>query len=320
MTTLVTGCSGFIGFHVTYALLSAGHRIIGVDNLNRYYDPTLKEHRLALLKESTGFTFHRLDIADRGKMHDLAKLYPDIDYVVHLAAQAGVRYSLEEPYTYIDSNITGQLCVLELCRHLPGLRHLVYASSSSVYGHNEKVPFSETDRVDAPASLYAVTKRAGELMAENYSRLFSFPATGLRFFTVYGPWGRPDMAYFIFTRALLEGTALTLTHGGQQERDFTYIDDIVAGVMSALERPPKRHALYNLGNHHCISLRKLLSTLETLTGRQAVIKEAPLPAGDVPRTFADITRASQQLGYHPRTSLEEGLPHFLNWYREYYRV
>lgn len=321
MTILITGAAGFIGFHVCRALRIQGESVIGIDNLNAYYDPVLKKARLAALEQDTGknpFLFYRMDIADRGRMQDLARLHPDIDVVIHLAAQPGVRYALKEPFSYVESNVFGQLSVLELCRQLTHLKHLIYASSSSVYGGNTKLPFSENDRVDHPVSLYAATKKAGELMADTYTHLFSIPATGLRFFTVYGPWGRPDMAYYLFTKALFEGAPITLYEKGELKRDFTYIDDIVAGVLASVARPPAGHTIYNLGNHRSEPVKKLVALLEEATGRKAFFKEEPLPPGDMRETFADITRAARHLGFSPRTALEEGIPKFVAWYQQYY--
>jgi UDP-glucuronate 4-epimerase len=326
MPVLVTGAAGFIGFGVAGALLARGETVIGVDNLNAYYDVRLKQARLERLEATPGFRFHRLDIADRGRLEALAGDEPGIDRIVHLAAQAGVRHSLEHPQDYIDANITGHLAVLELGRRLPGFRHLVYASSSSVYGGNDKLPFSVEDRVDRPLSIYGATKRADELMSHCYSHLFGLPATGLRFFTVYGPWGRPDMAMFIFTRAVLEGRPITLFNDGEMQRDFTYVDDIVAGVVAALDRPPPPaaaageppHRLYNLGNHRSEPLRRLVELVERECGRKALVELAPMQPGDARASFADIASATRDLGFLPRVSLDEGVPRFVAWYRDYH--
>ena len=324
MTVLVTGSAGFIGYHVSQALLARGEEVLGVDNLNPYYDPALKRARVERLQALPGFTFERADIAKRAAMTALARRERDrISGVVHLAAQAGVRHSLEAPFDYVQSNLVGHMVVLETCRHeLPELRHLVYASSSSVYGGNRKIPFAVADRVDQPLSLYAATKRADELMSHCYSHLYRLPATGLRFFTVYGPWGRPDMAAFRFADAITAGEPITLYNQGEMERDFTYIDDVVAGVLAALDRPPAAdaevpHRLYNLGNHRPVALRHFVRVLEQALGRRAEIRLAPLPPGDVVRTAADIAASRRDLGFEPRTPIEEGLPRFAAWYREY---
>jgi UDP-glucuronate 4-epimerase len=324
MTVLVTGAAGFIGYSVASALLARGETVVGVDNLNAYYDVRLKQARLDRLGRQPGFRFHRLDIAEGGRLRGLAGDEPGIDRIVHLAAQAGVRHSLEHPQDYIDANVTGHLAVLEFARRLPGFRHLVYASSSSVYGGNSKMPFSVDDPVDRPLSIYGATKRADELMSRSYSHLFGVPATGLRFFTVYGPWGRPDMAMFIFTRAILEGRPITLYNAGEMERDFTYVDDIVAGVVAALDRPPVAapdeppHRLYNLGNHRSEPLRRLVELIERGLGRKAVIELAPMQPGDARASFADIASATRDLGFLPRVSIDDGVPRFLAWYREYH--
>jgi len=324
MTVLVTGSAGFIGYHVSAALLARGDEVLGVDNLNPYYDPALKRARLERLQASPGFTFERADVADRPAMTALARRERQrIRGVVHLAAQAGVRHSLEAPFDYVQSNLVGHMVMLESCRHeLPELRHLVYASSSSVYGGNTKVPFAVEDRVDQPLSLYAATKRADELMSHCYSHLYRLPATGLRFFTVYGPWGRPDMAAFLFADAITAGQPITLNNQGEMQRDFTYIDDIVAGVLAALDRPPTGadgapHRLYNLGNHRPVELRHFVAVLERALGQKAEIRLAPLPPGDVVRTCADIAASQRDLGFEPKTPIEDGLPRFVAWYREY---
>jgi UDP-glucuronate 4-epimerase len=324
MPVLVTGAAGFIGYSVASVLLARGEAVIGVDNLNEYYDVRLKHARLERLRQASGFRFHRLDIADAGGLAALAAAEPGIDRIVHLAAQAGVRHSLNHPQDYIDANITGHLAILELARRLPGFRHLVYASSSSVYGGNDKLPFSVDDPVDRPLSIYGATKRADELMSRAYSHLFGLPATGLRFFTVYGPWGRPDMALFIFTRAILEGRPITLFNEGEMQRDFTYVDDIVAGVVAALDRPPPGapgdppHRLYNLGNHRSEPLRRLVELVEQAVGRKATIELAPMQLGDARASFADIASATRDLGFLPRVSIDEGVPRFVAWYREYH--
>ena len=328
MTVLVTGAAGFIGYHVSRALLARGEAVIGVDNLTPYYDPALKRARLARLEADPDFRFAELDIADREAMTALAREHGgSIAGVVHLAAQAGVRHSLTKPFDYVRSNLDGHMVVLEVCRHeLPALRHLVYASSSSVYGVNTKVPFSVEDRVDDPVSLYAATKRADELMSHCYSHLYGLPATGLRFFTVYGPWGRPDMAAYLFADAITQGRPITLFNHGRMRRDFTYIDDITAGVLAALDRPPPRadgdgppHRVYNLGNNRPVELRDFVAALEAALGQRAEIELAPMQPGDLPATLADIEASRRDLGYQPTTSIEEGLARFVEWYRSYHR-
>jgi UDP-glucuronate 4-epimerase len=327
MSVLVTGAAGFIGSHVSAALLARGEEVVGVDNLNPYYDPALKRARLARLEARPGFTFARADIADREAMSALARQHGErITGVVHLAAQAGVRHSIEAPFDYVESNLVGHMVVLEVCRReLPRLRHLVYASSSSVYGGNTKVPFSERDRVDRPVSLYAATKRADELMSHCYAHLYGIPQTGLRFFTVYGPWGRPDMAAWLFAAAIAEGRPVTLYNRGEMERDFTHIDDIVRGVLAALDRPPAceggpPHRLFNLGNHRPVALRRFVALIEQAMGQSAEIELAPLPAGDVVRTCADIEAARRDLGWEPSVTIEEGLAGFVAWYLDYRRA
>jgi UDP-glucuronate 4-epimerase len=320
MTVLLTGAAGFIGYHVAEALLARGERVLGVDDLNPYYDVHLKEARLARLTARAGFSFRRLDIADRAAMAALAADHPDIGRIVHLAAQAGVRHSLTDPYAYVSANVMGHLVVLEIARRLPRLEHLVYASSSSVYGANTALPFAESDRVDHPTSLYAATKRADELMSAAYGHLFGLPQTGLRFFTVYGPWGRPDMAYFAFAEAILAGTPITVYGDGQLKRDFTYIDDIVAGVLGCLDRPPPAGApprLYNIGNHRSEAVTRLIALLEAGLGRPAIIRPAPPPRADVAETFAAIEAITALTGYAPKTPLEAGIPRFLAWFQDW---
>jgi UDP-glucuronate 4-epimerase len=317
MTVLLTGAAGFIGYHVSEALLARGERVIGVDDLNAYYDVRLKQARLARLEAQQQFGFLRADVADRISMHELVRSHSDIEAVVHLAAQAGVRHSLTDPYAYVQSNVLGHLVVLEAARLLPRLRHLVYASSSSVYGANN-LPFSETDRVDTPLSVYAATKRADELLSHAYTHLHGLPQSGLRFFTVYGPWGRPDMAYFSFANAIMAGEPITLYDGGRLRRDFTYIDDIVAGVIGCLDRPPAGAMpprLLNIGNHRSELVNKLVQLLERELGRPAIVREAPRPAADVEETFASVESIAALTGFTPKTTLEEGIPRFAAWFK-----
>jgi len=321
MTVFVTGAAGFIGFHVASALLARGDRVIGFDNLNSYYDPRLKEARLAVLRESAGFRFVHGDVSDRAAVSAAMEDGPDIRGIVHLAAQAGVRHSLVDPYSYVTSNVMGHLVVLEAARRLKGLRHLVYASTSSVYGANTEMPFRETDRVDTPVSLYAATKRADELMSHAYAHLFGLPQTGLRFFTVYGPWGRPDMAYYSFARAIVAGEPLTLYDGGLLKRDFTYVDDIVAGVVGALDQPPADGTrVLNIGNHRGEEVRELVRLLEDALGRKAIVRSAPRPAVDVEETFASIEAISALTGFAPKTPLSLGIPRFVTWFRQWHGV
>ena len=322
-TVLLTGAAGFIGMHVAEALLERGERVVGVDNLNTYYDTRLKQARLARLEGRAGFRFLRADVADRAAMHALVKAERDIDRIVHLAAQAGVRHSLVDPYAYVQSNVMGHLVVVEAGRRLPRLSHLVYASSSSVYGANRRLPFAETDRVDEPVSLYAATKRADELMSHVYAHLFGLPQTGLRFFTVYGPWGRPDMAYYGFARAIAAGEPITVYDGGRLRRDFTYIDDIVRGVLGALDHPPEGRVparLLNIGNHRTEEVGTLVRLLEQALGRQAVIRQAPRPEADVEETFADVEAIAALTGFAPSVTLADGIPRFVAWFRAFHRA
>ena len=318
MSILVTGAAGFIGSHVCHRLLDRGEEVVGVDNLNDYYNPALKHARLARLTGRAGFAFHKADIAEEGALAAAAGSCK-IDKVVHLAAQAGVRYSLENPRAYVRSNVSGHLEVLEFCRALPSLEHLVYASSSSVYGGNTKVPFSEDDRVDHPVSLYAATKKADELMSHTYAHLYGIPQTGLRFFTVYGPWGRPDMAYWMFTEAMLAGNPIRVFNNGQMWRDFTYIDDVVEAVVAILDGPPTTpmplHRIYNVGNNQPVQLDRFIHILEDVLDIKAIRDFEPLQAGDVECTFADISNIVHDFGFRPRTSIEEGIERFAEWYR-----
>jgi UDP-glucuronate 4-epimerase len=318
---LLTGAAGFIGAAVSQALLDKGIEVVGVDNLNPYYAVSLKKDRLAKLTAHTGFRFHEADIADHEMLSGLPSA-DDVDAIVHLAAQAGVRHSLENPFAYAHANLTGHLSVLELARHAKRKPRLVYASSSSVYGGNTKVPFSESDRTDTPVSLYAATKRADELMSETYSHLYGLEQVGLRFFTVYGPWGRPDMAYWSFTRNILAGMPIHVFNHGDQMRDFTYIDDIVAGVAAVvLDRPAggalQLHRIYNIGNNRPERLTRFIEVLEQATGRKAEVVLEPAQPGDVTTTYADIDALARDYGFAPRTTLEQGIPKFVEWYRGY---
>jgi UDP-glucuronate 4-epimerase len=318
MSILVTGAAGFIGYHAAAALLARGERVTGVDCLNDYYDVGLKRARLARL-EGQGFRFVHADIADRDAMFGLAD--EDITHVLHLAAQAGVRYSMVDPYAYVTSNVMGQVVMLEFCRRLPRLAHFTYASSSSVYGLNRDLPFEEGARVDTPSSLYAATKRAGELISHAYRHLYQVPQTGLRFFTVYGPWGRPDMAYYGFARAIMAGEPVTLYAGGTLKRDFTYIDDIVAGVLGALDRPPAADEgarVLNIGNNRSETVNRLVELLERSLGRRAVIQEVPQPAADVSETWANVDAIGALTGFAPATPLEVGIPRFARWFLDYH--
>ena len=323
MQVLLTGAAGFIGYHVAQALLGRGDDVVGVDNLNTYYEITLKEARLAKLTGQNGFAFEKLDISDRDAMLGLAAKYPGVTHVIHLAAQAGVRHSLTDPYTYVTSNVMGQVILLELARKFSKLEHFVYASSSSVYGGNTKLPFSVDDETEQPNSLYAATKKADELIGHTYAHLYGVPSTGLRFFTVYGPWGRPDMAAFLFTRAILKDEPISVFNHGEMWRDFTYVDDIVSGILAAVAHKPKRtppHAVYNLGNHKSEKLTDFIGILENALGRKATYKFEPMQPGDVARTYADIDASRRDLGFEPKTPISEGIPRFVKWYKDYYRV
>lgn len=323
-TILLTGVAGFIGMHTAKTLLKAGHKVIGVDAMNSYYDPALKQARLQQLSNLPNFTFIQLDLAEPEALaRSISTHGNDITHVIHLAAQAGVRYSLEAPRTYISSNICGTVEILELCRsNLPNLQHLVYASSSSVYGTNKEQPFSPQHRTDNPVSLYAATKKSCEILTESYSKLYNIPATGLRFFTVYGPWGRPDMAYFKFTQSILGNKTIQVYNNGDMRRDFTYIDDIVSGILSVMQKPPTvipPHKIYNLGNSNNEALMDMIRFLEEHLDKKAVLEMLPMQAGDVYETFADITESTADFGFMPQTKLKDGLAHFTNWYREFYK-
>lgn len=321
MTVLVTGAAGFIGRAVSQVLLARGESVLGIDNLNDYYDQGLKRARLATLTDKKGFAFRELDIAETDDI--LALRDAGIKRIVHLAAQAGVRYSLKNPYAYARANLLGHLNIMELARGTDGLEHMVYASSSSVYGGNTKVPFSVDDRTDTPVSLYAATKRSDELMSHSYSHLYRIPMTGLRFFTVYGPWGRPDMAAWIFTEKMLKGEAIPVFNNGEMKRDFTFIDDIVAGVVAVLDGPPKDsegqvpHRVYNIGNNRCEPLMRLIEVLEDALGMKAKKDFQPMQPGDVQATYADIDAIAHDFGYAPTTPIDVGIPKFVEWYKAY---
>jgi UDP-glucuronate 4-epimerase len=334
MKVLVTGAAGFIGMHVSQLLLGRADEVVGLDDLNDYYDPQLKHDRLSRL-EHANFRFVKLNVADRAAMEELF-VRERFDRVVHLAAQAGVRYSLTNPHAYIDSNVVGFMNILEGCRHHK-VQHLVYASSSSVYGGNTRMPFSEHDGVDHPVSLYAATKKANELMAHTYSHLYGLPTTGLRFFTVYGPWGRPDMALFLFTKAILEGRPIDVFNHGKMVRDFTYVDDIVQGVVRTLDRvatpdpaydpsqgdPARSNVpfrVFNIGNHDPVPLLDFIGAIETALGQKAVKNYLPLQSGDVPATSADVEELAAWTGFRPGTPVAEGVKRFVEWYRSYFRV
>lgn len=335
MKVLVTGAAGFIGFHVSQRLLARGDEVVGLDNINDYYDVSLKQARLAQLLGMKNFRFHKADLADRVAI-DTILSEGNFDRVVHLAAQAGVRYSITNPHVYIDSNVTGFLHILEGCRH-HRVQHLVYASTSSVYGAHTSLPFSVHQNVDHPISLYAATKKANELMAHTYAHLYRLPVTGLRFFTVYGPWGRPDMALFLFTKAIIEGKPIDVFNGGNMRRDFTFVEDIVEGLVRALDKvaAPNRHwdsnapdpatstapyRLYNIGNNQPVDLMHFIEAIEKAVGKKAIKNLMPLQPGDVPETFADVEDLVRDVGFKPATSIEDGVRKFVAWYRQYYRV
>lgn len=320
MTILVTGAAGFIGYHVCQKLLQRQEKVIGIDNLNHYYDVHLKEARLAELQTQPNFQFNKIDIANKTEFDHFIKENAHITQIVHLAAQAGVRYSLTNPFAYTEANVVGHLAILEACRKLP-IKHLVYASSSSVYGANQKLPFSVNDPVEHPISLYAATKRSAELMSYTYSHLFGIPATGLRFFTVYGPWGRPDMSAFIFTHAIFKNQEIPVFNQGDMRRNFTYIDDIVTGTIACLDNPPRphpEHRIYNIGNNRSEPLMDFIHTLENIIGKKANIRFEPMQPGDVKETIADISDTTRDFGFLPKTHIEEGLKNFVSWYRNYY--
>jgi UDP-glucuronate 4-epimerase len=323
MQVLLTGVAGFIGYHVAEALLARGDRVVGVDNLNTYYAVQLKRDRLAHLETRSGFSFVAADVSDRQAMEGVARQNPGLTHVVHLAAQAGVRHSLVDPFTYITSNVMGQVVMLETARLLPRLEHFVYASSSSVYGGNTKLPFAVGDETEHPNSLYAATKKADELIGHTYAHLYAMPSTGLRFFTVYGPWGRPDMAAFLFTDAIVKGEPIRVFNDGNMWRDFTYIDDIVAGVLAAVARRPDAqppHAVYNLGNHRSEKLTDFIAEIERALNRKATYRFEPMQPGDVERTYADIEASRRDLAFSPQVPISVGIPRFVDWYRRYYGI
>lgn len=332
MNILVTGAAGFIGFHLTKRLLAQDINVIGVDNINDYYDVFLKNNRLKILEENPDFEFHKMDLLNKEKLNQLFK-DRTIDIVINLAAQAGVRYSIDNPDSYVNSNLVGFVNILEVCRQ-NNVKHLIYASSSSVYGANTNIPFSTKDPVDHPVSLYAATKKSNELMAHTYSHLYNIPTTGLRFFTVYGPWGRPDMAYYSFTKNIIEENTIKVFNNGDMRRDFTYIDDIVEGIIRLLDKPPvcnigwdranpdssssyAPYKIYNIGNNKPIKLMDFINTLEKLIGKKAKIEFLPMQPGDVKETYADIADLNADVGFYPSTTIEEGLTHFVNWYNKY---
>lgn len=333
MTILVTGAAGFIGFHLARRLLVKGYHVIGLDNLNDYYDVCLKKDRLRILQGYGGFEFFQYDLTERDQINQLF-LEKKISVVIHLAAQAGVRYSLKDPHSYVHSNLDGFMTILEACRHYK-IKHLIYASSSAVYGANAKIPFSAGDHVNHPVSLYAATKKANELMAHTYSHLFGIPATGLRFFTVYGPWGRPDMAYYSFTKKIIEGKPIQVFNHGNLSRDFTYIDDIVEGIVRLIDKPPKfndswdwsaadpsssyaPYKVYNIGNNRPVKLMNFIGALEAIIGKKANIEFLLMQPGDVKETFADITDLEADIGFSPSTTIETGLTEFVKWYKDYH--
>lgn len=317
MTILLTGAAGFIGMHVAEALLARGEKVIGLDSLTPYYDLRLKHARRDRLLAQTNFSFLEVNIADRTAVGAVLDQHRDVTRVIHLAAQPGVRHSLVDPYSYVEANVMGHLVMLEAARSLPRLQHFLYASSSSVYGGNKDLPYREEDRVDHPVSLYAATKRADELICEAYGHIFGLPQTGLRFFTVYGPWGRPDMAPWLFADAILAGRPVTLYEGGRLKRDFTFVSDIVEGVLGALDCPPVdgKPRLLNIGNHRSVEVRRFVAVLEDSLGRKAIIQDAPRPVTDVAETFADIGAIQALCGFEPKTPIEEGVPRFAAWFR-----
>ena len=322
MKTLVTGVAGFIGFHTAIRLLDRGGEVVGIDSVNDYYSVSLKRARLEKLLARDGFSFHKLDLSDRNTYAKTETAIRGVTRTVHLAAQAGVRHSIDHPFDYVDSNLVAHLTILELCRHQPNFEHLVFASSSSVYGGNRKLPFSIEDRTDSPISLYAATKRANEHMSYSYAHLYGLPQTGLRFFTVYGPWGRPDMALYIFADSIINSRPIEVFNHGEMKRDFTFIDDIVTGVVAAHDNPPARadgppYKIYNIGNNRSEPLMRLIGILEGALGRKAEIVQRPMQMGDVKESFADIDAIQTDLGFEPTTSIDVGVPKFVEWFKSY---
>ena len=335
MELLITGAAGFIGFHLSKKLLEEGFQVIGIDNLNSYYDPGLKKARLEILGSHNNFCFHKVDLKDKTEVDSIFETYKPT-HVINLAAQAGVRYSIENPYAYVDSNLIGFMNILEACRNYP-VKHLIYASSSSVYGGNKIAPFSTSHNVDHPVSLYAATKKSNELMAHTYSHLYGIPTTGLRFFTVYGPWGRPDMAYFSFTRDIIAGKPIKVFNHGKMERDFTYIDDIIEGILRLIDKIPEAnkawdetvddistsfapYKIYNIGNNQPVSLMRFINILEEKIGKVAEKIYMDMQPGDVLKTYADVSDLEKDIGFKPATSLEQGLSEFVRWYKDYYKI
>lgn len=323
MTLLVTGCAGFIGYHTCKKLLDQDYKIIGIDNLNDYYCVDLKKSRLKQIIDHPNFTFYQKNIADRKAIFSIFKNHNEIEQIIHLAAQAGVRYSLKNPYSYVETNVMGQVVLLEASRQLKKLKRFIYASSSSVYGANKAIPFSTQDRTDSPISLYAATKKSTELISYTYTHLFQIPTIGLRFFTVYGPWGRPDMAPILFTKALFNDEELSVFNNGKMKRDFTYIDDIIHGIIACTKDNQSNtslHKIYNLGNNQSEHLMDFIKTLEVSTGKKANLNFMPMQPGDVEETYADISTANKDLGYSPKTKISTGIPIFVEWYKDYYKV
>ena len=328
MSVLVTGSAGFIGMHTANALLDRNEEVIGIDSINDYYDPELKRARLEKLRVNKNFYFEKLDFAAPGSLNLLIQKYPEIDRIIHLGAQAGVRYSIDNPHQYMQSNLCGQLAILEFCkskmRDTRPIKNFVYASSSSVYGSNKKIPFSINDNTDQPVSFYGATKKAGEVMAHSYAHLYQIPTVGLRFFTVYGPWGRPDMSPYIFTNSILNEKPIKVFNRGEMMRDFTFINDIVSGILSALDTPPKSlngsppHKIYNLGNNKPVSLMNYINVIERACNKKAIIDLQPMQAGDVVQTYANIEESERDLGYAPTTSIDIGIPRFVDWFISYH--
>ena len=323
MKILVTGAAGFIGFHLCEKLLEDKHQILGIDNINNYYDVKLKKDRLKILLGKKNFKFKKIDISNTNFVKKIYPIAKDFKIIIHLAAQAGVRYSITHPYKYIESNVKAQISILELVKRIKSFEHLIYASSSSVYGTNKKIPFSINDRVDSPTSLYGASKRAGELITQSYSRMFNINCTGLRFFSVYGPWGRPDMAAYIFTKNIFENKTLDLFNFGRMERDFTFIDDIISGITPLIKIKKRKndlHQIYNLGNNKPEQLLKMVSLLETLCARKAKINKKKMQLGDVRHTYANIKESKKDLKFKPKINLKEGLEKFVSWYKEYHNI